>query len=107
MKNWDDRTRAAISYLDEQRITGKALDQNVVNEVIETIDFLRLHAGALEHQMNFMCDAMNEVRIRSHKGFSVIHDGKKIDFFGELDSDGRIFTISGDTAYCLQVKEGA
>lgn len=107
MKNWDDRARVAIADLDEQRITGNILDANLVSEIIETIDFLRLHAGALEHQMNFMCDAMNQVRIRSHKGFSVIHDGKQIDFFGDLDSDGRIFTISGDTAYCLQVKDGA
>lgn len=56
MKNWDDVARAAIADLDEQRITGKALSPDVVNGVIETMDFLRLHAGALEVHINNLRD---------------------------------------------------
>lgn len=52
MVSWNQRVIDAIHDLDEQRITGKALDANVVSGIIETIDFLRLHAGALEHQLN-------------------------------------------------------
>lgn len=48
MVNWNQRVIDAIHDLDEQRITGKTLDANVVSGIIETIDFLRLHAGALE-----------------------------------------------------------
>lgn len=54
MKDFDKRAAWSIDRLTEHGLGEEIISHNDLDTIIETIDFLRLHAGALEHQLSIV-----------------------------------------------------
>lgn len=52
MEDFDARAQWSIARLTEHGLGEEIISHSDLDRIIETIDFLRLHAGALEHQLH-------------------------------------------------------
>lgn len=56
MKDFDERAQWSIARLTEHGLGEEIISHADLDKIIETLDFLRLHAGALEFHLKEMCD---------------------------------------------------
>ncbi len=56
MKNWDEQVQWSVGRLTEHGLGEEIISHADLDKIIETLDFLRLNAGALEVHLNHLRD---------------------------------------------------